>query len=201
MARIGDWVLDRACREASTWFEHLVEPLVLGINVSPQQFHNGAIVDRIAGYRTESWFDPGMLELELPQDALLTLVDDYRPLLYKLRDWGVRFALDNLGGSLIDAAKLLRCPADTLKIDRSLISRMEEDRESQDLIAHICRLGERFELRVVAVGVETPSQLTALERMGCTDVQGYLLSPPVSLAQFRLLLAQETERPVRGRSG
>lgn len=197
MARIGDWVLDRACREAATWFEHLLEPLVLGINVSPQQFHRGAIVEQIGRYRTESWFDPAMLELELPQDAMLTLVDDYRPQLYRLRDWGVRFALDNLGGSLIDAAKLLRCPADSLKIDRALINRMDEDREASQLIAHICQLGRRFELRVVAVGVERASQLSALERFGCTDVQGYLLSPPVSLHQFRILLSEELERPRR----
>lgn len=201
MARIGDWVLDRACQQACTWFEHLVEPLVLGINVSPQQFHRAAIVERIGRYRAESWFDPAMLELELPQDAMLTLVDDYRPQLYKLRDWGVRFAMDNLGGSLIDAAKLLRCPADTLKIDRSLISRMEQDREASELTAHICQLGQRFELRVVAVGVEHQAQLDALAGFGCTDVQGYLLSPPVSLDQFRALLDQELAGPIRGQSG
>ncbi len=197
MARIGDWVLDRACKEAATWFEHLLEPLVLGINVSPQQFHNAAIVERISRYRAESWFDPAMLELELPQEAMLTLVDDYRAQLYRLRDWGVRFALDNLGSSLIDASKLLRCPADTLKIDRSLISRMDEDREARELVTQICQLGQRFELRVVAVGVERPSQLAALERFGCTDVQGYLFSPPVSLAQFRGMLEQELHAPAR----
>lgn len=201
MARIGDWVLDRACQQASTWFEHLLDPLVLGINVSPQQFHKAAIVERIDRYRAESWFDPGMLELELPQDAMLTLVDDYRPQLYKLRDWGVRFAMDNLGSSLIDAAKLLRCPADTLKIDRSLISRMEDDPEARELISHICQLGQRFELRVVAVGVERPAQLTDLERLGCTDVQGYLLSPPVSLEQFRSLLNEELVPPRRDHNG
>lgn len=197
MARIGDWVLERACQEASSWFEHLLEPLVLGINVSPQQFHQEAIVERINRYRSESWFDPGMLELELPQEAMLTLVDDYRPQLYRLRDWGVRFALDNLGGSLIDAAKLLRCPADTLKIDRSLVSRMEQDRAARELVERICSLGQRFELRVVAVGVERAAQLTLLERFGCTDVQGYLLSPPVSLTQFRAMLNEEVDHPGR----
>ena len=201
MARIGDWVLDRACKEAATWFEHLLEPLVLGINVSPQQFHQAAIVERIGRYRAESWFDPAMLELELPQEAMLTLVDDYRAQLYRLRDWGVRFALDNLGSSLIDAAKLLRCPADTLKIDRALISRMEDDREAQELVAQICQLGQRFELRVVAVGVERATQLTTLERLGCTDVQGYLFSPPVSLAQFREMLEQELHAPARNQKG
>ncbi|MDZ7670611.1 MAG: GGDEF domain-containing protein [Gammaproteobacteria bacterium] len=201
MARIGDWVLDRACREAANWLEHLLDPVILGINVSPQQFHKAAIVERIGRYRTESWFDPAMLELELSQDAMLTLVDDYRTQLYQLRDWGVRFAMDNLGSSLIDTAKLLRCPADTLKIDRALISRLDEDREARELVAQICQLGQRFELRVVAVGVERAEQLTLLERFGCTDVQGYLFSPPVSLAQFRALLNEEHRRPAGNHKG
>jgi len=190
MARIGDWVLDNACREAATWFEHLLEPIWLGINISPQQFHNGAIVDRIGRYRTERWFDPAMLELELSHDAMLALVDDHREQLYQLRDWGVRFALDNLGSSLIDASKLLRCPADTLKIDRSVISRMETDPQAAELVSQICQLGQRFELRVVAVGVERDSQQRTLAKAGCTDIQGYLFSPPVSLDQFRTLLTQ-----------
>ena len=190
MARIGDWVLDNACLEATTWFEHLLDPFWLGINISAQQFHNGAIVDRIGRYRAERWFDPAILELELGHEAMLTLVDDHREQLYQLRDWGVRFALDNLGSSLIDASKLLRCPADTLKIDRSLISRMETDPQAAELVTQICQLGERFELRVVAVGVEHDSQRRMLAKVGCTDIQGYLFSPPVSLDQFSTLLTQ-----------
>ncbi len=190
MARIGDWALDNACREAATWFEHLVEPLSLGVNISAQQFHNGAIVARIGRYRAEHWFDPTLLELELPHQAMLRLVDEHREQLYQLRDWGVRFALDNLGSSLIDTTKLLRCPADTLKIDRTLISRMETDPLAGELVAQICQLGSRFGLRVVAVGVERQSQQSALAAVGCTDIQGYLYSPPVSLDQFRTLLNQ-----------
>jgi EAL domain-containing protein (putative c-di-GMP-specific phosphodiesterase class I) len=98
--------------------------------------------------------------------------------------------LDNLGSSLIDASKLLRCPADTLKIDRSVISRMETDPQAAELVSQICQLGQRFELRVVAVGVERDSQQRTLAKAGCTDIQGYLFSPPVSLDQFRTLLTQ-----------
>ncbi|MEZ5557289.1 MAG: bifunctional diguanylate cyclase/phosphodiesterase [Pseudomonadales bacterium] len=190
MARIGDWVLDQACRQASTWFEHLLEPLRLGVNVSPQQFHKGAIVQQIGRYRSEHWFDPAMLELELPHDAMLRLVDDHRAMLYRLRDWGVRFALDNLGSSLIDASKLLRCPADTLKIDRSVVSRIDSDPLALELATQICELGQRFDLRVVAVGVEREVELSRLSDAGCTDFQGYLFSPPVTPQAFRSLLAQ-----------
>ena len=197
MARIGDWVLERACLEASTWFEHLVDPMVLAVNVSPQQFHNDAILNQIRRFSAERWLDPAMLELELSHENMLHLVDGHREQLYTLRDLGVRFALDNLGNSLIDANKLLRCPADTLKIDRGLIASLCHDAQAADLVKQICQLGQRFKLRVVAVGVETHEQLTRLVDYGCSDVQGYLLSPPVAISEFYQLLSSTPRADAR----
>lgn len=193
MARIGDWVLEHACREASTWFEHRIDGVVLAVNVSPQQFRNAAIRKQIERFRRERWLDPGMLELELSHENMLDLVDHQREQIYALRDRGVRFALDNLGSSLIDTSKLLRCPADTLKIDRRLVAAMITDRAAADLVAQICQLGQRLKLRVVAVGVENDQQLARLADFGCTDVQGYLFSKPVPLTEFR----QQLVRPAR----
>ncbi|MFW6092883.1 MAG: EAL domain-containing protein [Pseudomonadota bacterium] len=191
MGRIGDWVLGHACTEAAGWLDQHPSPLILGVNVSPQQFHNDALVKRVGHYHAERWFDPAMLELELPLEAFLTLVDDYRRQLYRLRDWGVRFALDNLGSGLIDAAKLLRCPADTLKIDRALVARVNHDPGAWELVSQICQLGNRFELRVIAVGVEDGDALATLQSLGCTEVQGYLYSPPLPPGDFRSMLARE----------
>lgn len=191
MARIGDWVLEHACRSAATWLENRIDPIRLGINVSPQQFNRGAIVAQIERFRAERWLDPALLELEIPHDAMLVLIDAHREQLYRLRDMGVRFALDNLGSGLVDTARLLRCPADTLKIDRTLVERIETDPHAREVVEHVCELGRRFELRVVAVGVEREAQLAVLARAGCTDAQGYLFSPPVALARFGELLAAE----------
>ena len=167
---------------------------VLAVNVSPQQFHKDAILNQIRRFSAESWFDPAMLELELSHENMLHLVDDYRHQLYTLRDCGVRFAVDNLGNSLIEPNKLLRCPADTLKIDRGLIAALCIDAQAADLVQQICQLGARFNLRVVAVGVETDEQLTRLADYGCSDVQGYLLSPPVPLEDFSELLGRPKTR-------
>jgi len=189
MARIGDWVLERACRTAATWLENRIDLVHLGINVSAQQFNRGAIVTQIERIRAERWLDPAMLELEVPHEVMLRLAEAHREHLYRLRDMGVRFALDNLGSGLVDTGRLLRCPADTLKIDRALVERVETDADARELIEQICGLGQRFGLRTVAVGVERESQLALLRNAGCTDVQGYLFSPPVSLERFGELLA------------
>ena len=190
MARIGDWVLERACTTASGWFEHLLEPLCLGINVSPQQFVGGAITRQIERLQRERWVDPAMLELELSHANLTLLVDQHREQLYRLRDRGVRFAIDNLGQDLIDADRLLRSPADTLKIDRRLIANLTTGSAARDLIAQLCELAARYRLRVVAVGVEQESQLTLLKQLGDIDVQGYLLAAPVPLGEFHQLLSK-----------
>ena len=189
ITRIGDWVLEHASTAAASWLEHLIQPLLLGVNVSPQQFVNQAITRQIERLRSERWLDPAMLELELSQENMMLLVDEHRDQLYRLRDWGVRFAIDNLGTELISFDKLLRCPADTLKVDRSLVAKVCEHPASRDLVREIAGIGERFRLRVVAVGVEAPQQLETLSQLGEMDVQGYLLSPPVPISEFRQLLS------------
>jgi len=166
--------------------------MLLCVNVSPQQFVNQAITRQIDRLRSERWLDPAMLELELPQEAMLQLVDEHRDQLYRLRDWGVRFAIDNLGTELINFDRLLRCPADTLKIDRTLTAKVAEHPASRDLIREIAAIGERFQLRVVAVGVEAPAQMETLSALGEMDIQGYLLSPPVPISEFHQLLSMPT---------
>jgi EAL domain-containing protein (putative c-di-GMP-specific phosphodiesterase class I)/GGDEF domain-containing protein len=197
ITRIGDWVLEEASNAATNWLEHLIRPLLLCVNVSPQQFVNRAITRQIERLRGERWLDPAMLELELSQENMLLLVDEHREQLYALRDWGVRFAIDNVGTELIDFDRLLRCPADTLKIDRSLTSKVTTHPASRDLISEIVGIGERFQLRVVAVGVETQDQVEALNRLGDMDLQGFLLSPPVPIDEFHQLLSTSSPTDLR----
>ncbi|MBM4204872.1 MAG: DEAD/DEAH box helicase [Gammaproteobacteria bacterium] len=85
---------------------------------------------------------------------------------------------------------LLRCPADTLKLDRTLVARLGTDRSALELASELCNLGRRFNLRTVGVGVETEAQLNALLQAGCNEVQGYLLSMPVPLEDFQSFLRQ-----------
>ena len=184
MARVGDWVLENACASASTWLEQYLHPISLGINVSPQQFRQEAIYQQVCRLSQDKWLDPHALELELTHANLLHVVDRHRATLYQLRDMGVRIAIDNLGVDMIDTSKLLRCPADTLKIDRNLIAQIEHDRNARQLTQQICELGNRFNLRVVAVGIESEGQREMLEDMGCADGQGFLFAAPIAAGDF-----------------
>ena len=194
MARVGDWVLERTCYSASTWLEHLLSPITLGVNVSPQQFNNGAIVEQIKRLAKQNWLDPTMLELELSHRNLLYLIDHYRASIFELKDLGVRLALDNLGVELIDADTLLRCPADTLKIDRSIVARVAHDPNAKILAEQICLLADKFNLRSVAVGVEEEEQRITLIEIGCTDAQGYLMAQPLELDEFQKYFTDHIHR-------
>ena len=200
MARVGDWVLERASSESTTWLEHLVSPIWMGVNISPQQFVNDALNKQINRLAKEQWLDPAILELEMSHANLLHVVDQHRTALFELRDMGVRIAIDNLGTSVVDANKLLRCPADTLKIDRSLIASIEQDSGARQLTEQICRVADRFTLRTVAVGVETDEQRSILQDMGCTDAQGFLFAEPIPLPQFRSYLTEHAGPGVSKRS-
>ena len=194
MARVGDWVLERSSCEAATWLENLTHSINLSVNISPQQFINDAIKDQIDRLVQDQWLNPGILEIELTHTNLLQVVDQHRKTLYGLRDMGVRIAIDNMGHGVVDTQKLLRCPADTLKIDRRLIAQMHSSAAALSLVEHICRLGTRFNLRVIAVGVETEEQRSQLEQLGCSEGQGFLFSPPVPMEQFQSYLQEEQQK-------
>ena len=188
MARVGDWVLEHACCESATWIEQAATPITIGVNISPAQFHQGGILEQVERLSRDQWLNPASLELEMSHEDLLHVVDQHRTTLYQLRDMGVRVAIDNLGQSVVDTNKLLRCPADTLKIDRTLISRIDSEAHAQTLVDQICQLAARFSLRTVAVGVESERQRQMLTAMGCVQAQGFLFAAPVPLEAFQSFL-------------
>ena len=110
--------------------------------------------------------------------------------LQALREEGVRVAVDDFGTGYSSLSRLSELPVDTLKIDRSFVSRLAGDKMAQAVVSTIVSLARAFELNTVAEGVETVEQLTVLEMLGCEQWQGYLYSPPVPVAQFEAMLVQ-----------
>ncbi|XOV82556.1 MAG: bifunctional diguanylate cyclase/phosphodiesterase [bacterium] len=203
MNRMGDWVLKQICQNLWQWRSAGAGRLLIGINVSPQQFNKGAIARLLETLLKEHDIDASQLELELSHENLLHVVDQHRRTLFHLRDLGIRVAIDNLGVGVVDAKKLLRCPADTLKIDRTLLAKVEHQDIVRTLVAQICQIADRFDLRCVAVGVESDAQRILLENLGCSDAQGFLFSEPVALPKFSGYLADQalTKKTTKGVPG
>jgi EAL domain-containing protein (putative c-di-GMP-specific phosphodiesterase class I) len=129
--------------------------------------------------------------MEITEEAMLGDPQALQCTLQILRRAGVRIAIDDFGTGYSSLGRLSQLPVDTLKIDRSFISRVTDDRAGRAIVSTIITLAHSLELDTVAEGVETIEQLALLDTFGCAQSQGYLHSPPVPAAQFESLLTKD----------
>jgi EAL domain-containing protein (putative c-di-GMP-specific phosphodiesterase class I) len=189
ISALGHWVLKEACRTAMAWQTPGAEPAILCVNVSPHQIcpEFSGILEQVL---ESTGFPASCLELEITEGIL---IDNPEFALLRLAQWrelGVRIALDDFGTGYSSLNYLSRLPVDRLKIDRSLIQRVVTDSKTAAIVRTLISLGVDLGFSVLAEGVETEAQFEWLLRMGCQQMQGYLLSRPVAAPQVERLLAQ-----------
>ena len=187
---IGGWVLREACRTAAAG-----QDTVISVNVSPRQLRDGVLLAQVGAALQESGLDPWRLELELTESMLLDITPDMLMALAVLRDNGVGLALDDFGTGFASLAMLRRLPLTTLKLDRSLVRNLPDDREDAAIVAAAIATGHALGLSVVAEGIETPAQRHHLVAAGCDEGQGFLFSRPVPGAEWAELQAGSARQP------
>jgi diguanylate cyclase (GGDEF)-like protein len=168
---IGDLslnVLRRACREVLNWPG---QPL-LSLNISPVQLHDRELPQQILKVLSEANFPASRLEIELTEGALVSDLEAARKIFSSLKEQGVKIAIDNFGTGHSSLRQLRELPFDKLKIDRSFIQRMTEDKDSFAMVGAIVAMAKNLELSVVAEGVQTLEQAKALFALGCEQGQG-----------------------------
>jgi diguanylate cyclase (GGDEF)-like protein len=183
---IGAWVLRTACAEAVSWGR---EDLEIAVNVSPRQLSTPELADIVLDALQSSGLAPHRLCLEVTETALLADVESAHAMLARLRALGVLLAVDDFGvghASLRHLRQLL--PVDILKIDKSFVDGLAEDREDAAIVSAVVRLAEGLGLDCVAEGVETEDQAAALSAMGCAYGQGYHFARPLSSAALAEML-------------
>ncbi|MGH6681487.1 MAG: EAL domain-containing protein, partial [Bradyrhizobium sp.] len=181
---LGDWVLRTACAEASTWPDHIH----LAVNVSPVQLKCQTLALRIAGALAASGLKPGRLEIEITEAVLIRDDEAALAILHQLRNIGVRIALDDFGTGFSSLSYLKRFPFDKIKIDRCFVSDISEADGSLPIVQAVVNLATALDMTTTAEGVETEEQRELLQRLGCTEMQGYLFSAPKPAAEVRYLL-------------
>jgi len=195
---IGDWVLREAVRQSVSWQEDGVPPVRVAVNVSARQLETGDdFAERVAEVLDESGLDPGLLDLEITEGAMLKDEEQAIELFEKLRDTGVGLALDDFGTGYSSLSYLRRLPINTLKIDRSFILGVEEDPDERALVESIITMAKSLQLRVVAEGVETRKQQRFLDELGCDEIQGYLFCKPVCAEEAAEFLSRKRRRRPR----
>ncbi len=179
IVEIGQWVLRKACNQVREWMNAGVPPISVSVNVSSAQFRQGRVWHAVRGALAHSNLPPQSLTLELTESMLIDNQSETIEMLYELKDMGVKLSVDDFGTGYSSLTYLSRFPLDELKIDRSFLKGLPEERESIAIVSAIIALARALGLKVVAEGVETHEQLAFLHSRKCTEFQGYLCSRPV----------------------
>lgn len=173
--RIGEWVLREACRVALTW----PKPLAISINVSPIQFRQSNLADRIKEVIAQSGLSPNRLEIEITESVLIENTEGVLATLKKLKDFGIRVAMDDFGTGYSSLGYLRKFPFDRIKIDRSFVSGLNKGNEDAAIVRAVAAMGQSLGMETLAEGVESEQQLTQLFELGCVAAQGFLLGRPM----------------------
>ncbi|MFN3712810.1 MAG: putative bifunctional diguanylate cyclase/phosphodiesterase [Alcanivoracaceae bacterium] len=181
--RLGYWVLGQACRHLAGW-GHLRDSLVLSINLSAKQLFDEYLVDRIEEVRTRYELAPAQLEFEITESSAMQDIDYALRVLGRLRARGYGLSLDDFGTGFSSLSHMRQLPVDTIKIDRSFVQNLVEDRQQRVLVAGIIELTGHLNMRVLAEGVETAEQLDILDSLGCDEAQGFLIGRPMPAEEF-----------------
>ena len=172
---IGEWVLNRACAEASLW----AEPVKLAVNVSAIQLRRGGIANAVIGALSLSGLAPHRLELEVTESVFLGDSQGTLDTLHQLKQLGVGISTDDFGTGYSSLSYLQKYPIDKIKIDRSFVSPLGSSAQAVAMVRAIVELAGALGLGTVAEGVETEHQLALLRQIGCSQAQGYHLGKPV----------------------
>jgi diguanylate cyclase (GGDEF)-like protein len=180
---LGEWVLAKACLEATTW----PDGINLAVNVSPVQFKSGTLALKIVSALAASGLPANRLELEITEAVLIRDDEAALEILHQLRDIGVRIALDDFGTGYSSLSYLQRFPFDKIKIDRCFVNDLAEAGGSS-IVQAVVNIAAARQMKTTAEGVETERQQQMLRGLGCTEMQGYLFSAPKPAEELREIL-------------
>jgi diguanylate cyclase (GGDEF)-like protein/PAS domain S-box-containing protein len=188
--QLGEWVLTTACAEAATW----PDDIRIAVNVSPIQFRSGTLALRIIAALAASGLPARRLELEITEAVLIRDDEAALAILHELRSIGVRIALDDFGTGYSSLSYLQRFPFDKIKIDRCFVKDIAEPGGSSCIVQAVVNIAAERHMTTTAEGVETLAQQDLLRALGCSEMQGYLFSPPKPAAEIRQLCVSRSER-------
>jgi diguanylate cyclase (GGDEF)-like protein/PAS domain S-box-containing protein len=183
---VGEWVLRQACAEAANWPPHIK----IAVNISPKQFKSRNLVQAIVNAVVASGLNPGRLELEITETALLSDSAATLEALRKLQSFGVRIALDDFGTGYSSLSYLRSFPFNKIKIDQSFVKSLSDGtEEAVAIVRAVTQMGLSLGMSTTAEGVETAEQLDIVRAEGCNEVQGYLFSSPKPAHEIAKMIA------------
>jgi predicted signal transduction protein with EAL and GGDEF domain len=182
---VGQWTLYNACKDLSRWRQAGRRDIYVSVNLSPTQFKQPDVVDRIFSMVEATGIEPEALRLEITEGAAMQNPEDSIRKLKSLRNGGIRISIDDFGTGYSSLGYLKQFPIDTLKIDRSFVVDVVKNRGNQAIIRAVVSMAQNLGIETLAEGAETAEEAAFLFDAGCDKIQGYYYSPPVDAIQFQ----------------
>jgi diguanylate cyclase (GGDEF)-like protein len=189
---LGEWVLRRVCRQQRAWLDQGLALPRVSVNLSGRQVTSGTLIQSVQRALLEATLFPHHLVLELTESTLMDPTEGVQACLEELRALGVRLSIDDFGTGYSSLAYLKHFPLDHLKIDRSFVCDVANDRDDAAIVGAVIGMAHSLELGVVAEGVETEAQLAFLRELGCETAQGHLFAEALPPDAFEKLLREQT---------
>ncbi|WP_348696757.1 EAL domain-containing protein [Duganella fentianensis] len=187
---LGSWVLEEACRQIRAWQDAGLELQPIAVNLSARQF-DSKLPQRIAAVLERYNVQPEKISLEITESLLVKGAESVIAIMNQLRAMGLRLALDDFGTGYSSLAYLKKFPITTLKIDRSFVIGLPNEKNDCAIAGAIVTMAKELDQEIVAEGVETVEQMDFLRGIDCNHLQGYLFSPPVPAEDFACMVRED----------
>ena len=187
IVEVGEWVIEEACRQARTW-ERAGKPLRIGINLSPLQFMDESLRDKILRTVSRTGVSTSNIELEITESLAMQEPERAVELLRLLRQDGFKIAIDDFGIGYSSLEYLLRFPLDTIKIDRAFVTHIITAQADRAIVRAITAIAQTLGTSTIAEGVENMRQCDFIEALGVAEIQGFLIGRPMPRDDFERFL-------------
>jgi diguanylate cyclase (GGDEF)-like protein/PAS domain S-box-containing protein len=197
VVRVGAWIIGEACRQIAAWSLEGVRDVRVAVNVSSRQFVEGDLEGDIRAALAEHRVDPGLLELELTESALMSNFEHTVQVLERLKSLGIRIAIDDFGTGYSSLAYLKRFPIDKLKIDIAFVRDITTNPDDAAIALAIISMAHSLHMQVIAEGVESRAQMALLRRHRCDEIQGFHFSRALLPGDLARLVLENRAQPTR----
>lgn len=194
ITKVGEWVLERACRDFRAWRDLGAGIRSVSVNLSAKEFWQQGLVELVSDTLIRTGVDPTCLCLEISESYLTDDASASSVLLRRLRDLGVRIAIDNFGSRYSSLSLLRKFPLDILKVDRSFVETAPKNDENQAIIEGIVAMAHPLGLKIVAEGIERAAQFNFLQGHGVDLAQGFFCGQPQEINEFTHLVTSTTNQ-------
>ena len=179
ITKIGEYVMDEACRQNKAWQNMGLPPVVMSINLTSEDFYQKDVKAFIQEKLMETGLGAEWLEIELTESLAMKDIDFAVSQMQELRDIGLKLAMDDFGTGYSSLSYIQKMPITLLKLDKSFITLIEDDNVAREIVSAIIKIAKSKRINTIAEGVETEGQLKILEELGCDFIQGFLFEKPM----------------------